>query len=87
MKKDIFDNEFYCLQCGQKGLPIIRNKGFLKEKFHRKKLYCIHCKIEVNHIEVKNLEEREEFLTNFRKGAYIDEAEKSISYVRSTGQW
>ena len=45
------EHSFYCIQCGNKGIPIMRNNGRAKEKFHRKKLYCLHCKQEINHIE------------------------------------
>ena len=81
------EHEFYCLKCGKKGLPVLRKQGYQKEKFHRKKLYCIHCHEEVNHIEVKNPIERQEFLTNFTKGDYQDEAKNSLAYVRSTRIW
>jgi hypothetical protein len=78
------EHDFYCLQCGNRGIPIRRSEGKKKEKFHRKKLYCIHCHEEVNHIECKTPDEIEEFKLNFANGVYKDEAEKSISHVRQT---
>ena len=77
-------HDFYCLKCGNKGLPIQRGRNLQREKFHRKKLYCIHCKEEVNHIECKTYEEVETFKLNFKNGVYINEAEESISYVRNS---
>ena len=78
------EHKFYCLNCGQQALPIRRNKGYLHKAFHRKKLYCWHCKEEVNHIEIRNPEEEEEFKKNFINGVYKDEATDSIHFVRSS---
>lgn len=76
-------HDFYCLKCGNKGIPIMRSRGMRKEKFHRKKLYCIHCKEEVNHIECRTLDEKEKFKRNFEKGVYEDEAQESVFTLRS----
>lgn len=81
------EHEFYCIKCGKRGIPLSRKTGFQKERFHRKKLFCLYCKEEVNHIECKNYEDVNEFKQNFLEGVYKDEAEKSISYVRTSGQW
>ena len=78
-------HDFYCLKCGNKGLPIQRGRNLQREKFHRKKLYCIHCKEEVNHIECRNELEVKKFLKNFKEGKYIDEADASISFIRGSG--
>lgn len=77
------EHSFYCIKCGNKGIPLMRKQGFQHGKMHRKKLYCLHCKEEVNHIECKNLEEVEIFKTNFKNGVYVNEAEESISHVRN----
>lgn len=79
------DNAFYCMRCGKKGIPLARRESSRREAHHRKKLYCIYCKEEVNHIECRTLMEVEEFKDNFEKGAYIDESEASISFIRSGG--
>ena len=78
------NHDFYCLKCGKKGLNVYRRQGFQHGKYHRKKLYCIHCKEEVNHMECRTQEEIDEFKTAFERGEFIDEAEESISYVRGT---
>jgi hypothetical protein len=80
------EHYFYCLKCGNKGIPLMRESGFQHERFHRKRLYCPYCKQEVNHIECKNQEDVEEFLNNFKNGVYKDEAEESISFVRNPWQ-
>ena len=46
-------SDFYCTECGQKGINIARKNGQQREPGHLKKLYCIHCKKETNHVEVR----------------------------------
>ena len=79
------NHDFYCMNCGRKGIPLSRRVSLQHGKFHRKKLYCIYCKEEVNHIECRTPEEVEEFKENFENGVYKDEAQDSLSYVRSCG--
>ena len=79
------DHSFYCIKCGNKGIPLARSKATKKEMFHRKKLYCCFCKEEVNHIECRSIEEVDEFKQNFKEGVYANEAETSVSFVRSFG--
>ena len=78
-------HDFYCINCGNKGLPVFRNNGRLHEEFHRKKLWCCHCKTECNHIEIRNQEEKEEFLEAYNNGEFRDEAADSICHVRACG--
>lgn len=78
------EHEFYCMLCGKPGIPIRRKSGHLHGAFHKKKLYCPYCKTEVNHIEVRNYEEKQKFLTNFENGVYQDEAKASCDFVRSS---
>ena len=78
-------HDFYCLKCGRKGIPLARRRSLQHEQFHRKKLYCIYCQTEVNHIECRNEFEVMKFKQNFEKGVYKDEADASISYVGSSG--
>lgn len=83
-KNSYIEHNFYCIGCGNKGIPLQRSRGHLHEKFHRKKLYCRYCKTEINHIECRTYDEIEEFKSNFLKGVYEDEATASVSYVRDT---
>lgn len=46
-------SEFYCIFCGQKGIPIMRRRGNEREAGHLKKLYCVYCQKETNHVECK----------------------------------
>lgn len=77
-------NRFFCLNCGEEGIPLPRKKGQQREKFHRKKIYCIHCQNTVNHIECKTIEEVEKFKEDFEQGVYKHEAEESLAFVRNT---
>ena len=65
----------------------MRKSGFQHGRFHRKKLYCPHCKKEVNHIECKTQEDVDEFIENFNNGVYKNEAEESLSFVRTGWSW
>ena len=46
---------FYCLKCATKtALP--RKMSRMREKGHFKKIYCITCKDEINHLEVREFD-------------------------------
>lgn len=77
-------HDFYCLKCGRKGIPVHRRAGHQRGKYHRKKLYCIFCQEEINHIECRTQAEIDEFKAAFERGEFVNEAEESISHVRST---
>lgn len=67
-------SDFYCTQCGKKGIPIARKSSKQKEPEHLKKLYCIYCKKEINHAEVKMFGDyqKEDFLEEFNLGRFVD---------------
>lgn len=75
------EHSFYCINCGNKGIPLMRKQGFKHGGMHRKKLYCVTCRQEVNHVECKTADEIDEFRHNFKNGVYKNEAEESISFV------
>lgn len=75
-------HDFYCLLCGNKGIPIARKRSNLKESLHRKKLYCVNCKTEVNHIECRTDREVKEFKKNFAEGVYKEEALNSLVHCQ-----
>lgn len=80
-------HRFFCMKCGQESMPLARSSSLRREALHRKKLWCYHCKLELNHIECKTIEEIELFKINFENGVYKDEAEESLAHVRSTSKW
>ena len=77
------EHQFYCIKCGKRGIPLARKRGAQREKYHRKKLFCLNCQQEVNHVECRNQEEIDQFKIWFEEGMFKDEAEESISYVRA----
>lgn len=81
MARDSYqEHNFYCIRCGNKGIPLSRNRGHQHSRFHRKKLYCMTCKEEVNHVECKNLEDVEAFKDAFNAGYFKQEAEMSVAH-------
>ena len=74
--------DFYCLNCGQKNMPIFRNPGRMRERGHRKRLYCPWCKQEVNHVECRTQQEIDQFKEDFEAGLFVEEAEESIKYIK-----
>ena len=80
------EHQFYCLLCGRPGIPLRRKIGFQHGSMHRKKLYCPYCRVEVNHIEIKTLDEKIKFEENFKNGVYKDEAETSLAFIGTSWQ-
>ena len=81
-----FIHEFRCMNCGKPGIPLARKQSHLHGRLHRKKLYCPHCKAEVNHIEIKSEDDLQEFLENWEAGEYYDEAQESMAHCGSAGR-
>lgn len=81
-RKSYAEHSFYCISCGNKGIPLSRQQSHKHSKMHRKKLYCINCRCEVNHIECSTFDQVEEFKFNFQNGVYKNEAEESLSFIR-----
>ena len=63
-------HRFFCTKCGKEGITLPRKRGHERERMHKKKLYCIFCKDEINHIECRNSVEILEFKENFKEGVY-----------------
>jgi len=80
-KKREFSSDFWCINCGNKGIPVMRERGRKREAGHRKALYCITCRTTVNHIETRNEEEARQFREDFDAGLYKEEAKQSIAYA------
>ena len=73
--KTILTSDFYCTECGRKGIPIARKRGQEREPGHLKKLYCLYCGKETNHAEVRDIGSsytKENFLEEFVLGRFID---------------
>ena len=77
-KKNLYDcgavSDFYCTECGNKGIPIFRRANQKKEPGHLKKLYCPICKKDTNHVEVKpyGLYTHADFELEFELGRFVE---------------
>lgn len=47
-------SKFFCTQCGAEGFPLPRKTRKIREPGHLKILYCLNCKQETNHVEVRD---------------------------------
>ena len=67
-------SDFYCTKCGHKGIPIVRSKR-AREAVHLKKLYCLTCKQETNHVECRGFGQYnyQDFLIEFENGNFDEE--------------
>jgi Ca2+-binding EF-hand superfamily protein len=75
-------NDFFCTQCGQKGIPIVRRAGHGREAGHLKKLFCLFCNKETNHVECKPFSKyaKEDFNVEFLNNNFDLEGNRKISY-------
>lgn len=80
-------HDFYCIHCGNKGVPISRKAGKMREKGHYKNLYCIHCKDYTRHLEIHNEDQAQDFKTNFVKGVYVYDAENDQASCGMSSVW
>lgn len=81
--KGFVEVSFYCLNCGKKNpMPVQKMKGRLNKSGHRKRLYCINCREEVNNIYLATEKDVEKFKEDFAAGVYQDEAAESIAYIK-----
>ena len=73
-------SRFFCTQCGREGIPVQRKKGQEREGGHLKKLYCMYCKQEVNHAEVRDIGgyTEEDFRREFEAGRFVDGKREEI---------
>ena len=74
-------SEFYCIRCGRLGIPIPRKKGAEREGGHLKKLWCLYCKEEVNHVECKPYSHYtyEDFLFERENGNFDEKGNRKLS--------
>ena len=74
-KNVISISDFYCTQCGNLGMPIVRTTKHAREPGHLKKLYCNHCHIQQNMVEIRPYGKYnyEDFLIEFKYGNFDKE--------------
>lgn len=75
-------SNFYCTCCGRKGIPILRKIGKEKEPGHLKKLYCLYCGREVNHVEIKpnGKYTLNDFNIEYQYGNFTSTGERKLPY-------
>ena len=75
-------NEFYCTQCGEQGIPIIRRAGAAREAGHLKKLFCLNCGYETNHVECKPNTKYQvsDFEIEFKYGNFTSDGQRKYPY-------
>lgn len=83
--KNSITSEFYCTECGSKGIPIARKIGTKKEPGHLKKLYCLKCKKETNHAEIRpyGSYNYEDFLEEYSLGRFFEGKKIHVSNLMS----
>lgn len=66
------NSEFYCTECGAKGLPIPRKNQKRRGAGHEKHLWCVHCKKITKHIETVEWTSysRDDFKRDFEQGKW-----------------
>lgn len=75
MKRNMTISDFYCTECGRKGLPVQRKMGREREPGHLKNLYCLYCGKNVNMVEIKPFGTKytlKDFEDEFRYGNFKD---------------
>ncbi len=67
-------SRFFCTECGKEGITIQRKKGQQRAPGHLKKIYCLYCKKETNHFEIRDIdiEGLEQFQKEFRLGRFVN---------------
>lgn len=69
-------SDFYCVECGFKGIPLPRKKGQERGSGHLKNIFCLNCRKETNHCEIVNENgsaySYEDFLKEFNLGRFVN---------------
>ena len=76
-------SEMYCTNCGKRGISIPRKNNKFRKSGHLKKLYCIYCGAEKNHVEIRPIHSNynyEDFLLEIKYGNFDKEGNRKKSY-------
>lgn len=75
-------SDFYCTRCGRQGIPIARRLGAEREAGHLKKLFCLSCKQEVNHVECKQFSRytKEDFFVEYLNNNFNEDGTRKMTY-------
>lgn len=83
MSQGTIMSEFYCTQCGNRGIPVHRRKGKFREAGHLKKLFCLYCGKEQNHVEIRPMIGEytyEDFRIEFENGNFTPEGQRKETW-------
>ncbi len=77
-RKNFSLSDFYCTECGKKGLSIPRKHGQARETGHIKDLLCIYCNKRTKHIEVSETGSYSyfDFIEDFNDGVFKEDGEE-----------
>ena len=80
--KSFTTSDFYCTRCGRQGIPIARRLGAEREAGHLKRLYCLYCREEVNHVECKPFSyyTREDFFIEYLNENFNEDGTRKMTY-------
>lgn len=86
-RQNVVMSEFYCTQCGNKGFPIWRRTGREREAGHLKKIYCLTCGEQTNHVECKENTHYQynDFKTEYEYGNFTEEGLRKQKYGELRG--
>ena len=76
-------SEMYCTCCGKKGISIPRKNNKFRKSGHLKKLYCIYCGAEKNHVEIRPIYDgytHEDFELEMKYNNFDSEGNRKESY-------
>lgn len=75
-------SQFYCINCGKYVLDLPRKSYKLHKTGHLKKLYCPHCKMEVNCYECRTEYDVFDFKERFENREFSELAIASIEHCQ-----
>lgn len=73
-------HNFYCTQCGTRGIPIPRKNNKQREAGHLKKMYCLCCDKEVNFVEINDKYTYNDFLVEFENHNFNKDGTRKMKY-------
>ena len=83
--KTVVKNDFYCTECGNRGIPAARTTRHQREAGHLKRMYCLFCKKETNHAEIRPFGNYryEDFREEFELGRFVDGVKIPVKDLKS----
>lgn len=76
-------SRMFCTSCGKEGIPVARTLGQTREPGHLKKMYCINCKEETNHVEVRPYGRytEKDFRQEYDTGRFVNGVRTPVKYL------